>query len=185
MPIYTKKGDQGQTSLLNKQKVWKNSQRTTAYGTIDELNSLLGVVVAEIENSEFMIHDSEFKNRIISIQNDLFHIGSSLANPDSDKVDINLLEKVKDFEKNIDEMTAQMPPLSAFILPGGGRVGSLFQFARATARRAEREAVALFQKEKIQENILVYLNRLSDLLFTLSRFANYKENKKEVIWKKS
>lgn len=183
MPIYTRKGDQGKTSLVNGQKIWKNSQRTTTYGTVDELNCNLGVVVAEIGKSSKR-NQANLLEILTSIQNDLFYIGSFLANPESRDVGIDLKKRVEIFEKKIDEMASRLPVLKNFILPGGGRVGALLQVCRAVARRAEREVITLSQKEKIDENVLVYFNRLSDLLFTMSRFANFSERKKETIWKK-
>ena len=96
----------------------------------------------------------------------------------------SLKKRVKEFEDFIDEMTAQMPKLSNFILPGGGKAGVMLHLARAVCRRAERKIVELNNKEKIDNNVIIYFNRLSDLLFTMARFANFKEKKKEIIWRK-
>ncbi len=185
MPIYTRTGDKGKTSLFNKQRVSKADVRVEAYGTIDELNSALGIVLAEVQSSKFKVqsYSLKLKTELIKIQNDLLDIGSALANPQGEALG-SLAKRVKEFEDSIDEMTEQMPPLKNFILPGGGRTGSLLHLARAISRRAERRIVALNNKERVDNNIIIYLNRLSDLLFTMSRFANFKEKRKETIWRK-
>ena len=181
MPIYTRTGDKGQTSLFNGQRVSKSGLRVEAYGTVDELNSVIGVVLS----SKYKV--VSIKNELIRIQNDLFEIGSTLASPEvrSQKLEVRKLNRrVREFENMIDKMTEEMPSLANFILPGGGKTGSLIHFARTVARRAERKVVALDEREKVDKNIIIYLNRLSDLLFTFARFVNYKENKEEVIWTK-
>jgi cob(I)alamin adenosyltransferase len=200
MAIYTRKGDKGRTSLFNKQKVYKYDIRVEAYGTVDELNSAIGLVQSSIRQLADKIQKqsaswrTKFKIELENIQNDLLEIGSSLANPAQSpaspagrsrfKARSYLAKRGKEFENFIDEMTEKMPKLQNFILPGGGRVGAELHLARAISRRAERRVVRLNSKEKIDRNILIYLNRLSDLFFTMSRFANFKERKKETIWKK-
>lgn len=176
MPIYTRTGDKGKTSLFGGKRVLKSDDRVETYGTIDELNSLLGIVVANIETkNKTLAKDLE------AIQHDLFDIGSYLANPTSKPV--NRLEKrIKEFEKAIDSMTSKMPELHNFILPGGGRVGASLHQARTVCRRAERRLVGLTQKEDIDQHVITYVNRLSDLLFTMARSVNHKEKKKETIW---
>ncbi len=186
MPIYTRKGDKGQTSLFGGTRIWKNNIRVETYGTVDELNSAIGVVIAEVQSSKFKVQNYSLKLKVelVRIQNDLLEIGSNLANPASQQ--LNYLEiRVKEFEKFIDNMTERMPPLRNFILPGGGKAGSLLHFARTVSRRAERRIVALNELEKIDTYIIMYMNRLSDLLFTMARFVNFKEKKKEVIWFKN
>ena len=176
MAIYTRTGDRGTTSLMNGQRVSKAHLRVETYGSIDELNSAIGVVLAEVQS-----YSSKLKAELVRIQNDLLEIGSALANPKAKG--LNYLEKrVKEFEKLIDYMTQKLPPLVNFILPGGGKAGSLLHLARAISRRVERKIVALNTKEKTDKNIIIYVNRLSDLLFTMARFANFKEKKKETIW---
>lgn len=176
MSIYTRKGDRGKTSLLNsKNKAWKDSQVIKAIGAVDELNSFLGVVNSETK-------DYSVTEIIEDVQNDLFDIGSYLA--DSKRKKIDLGSRIKKFEEEIDDLTSKIPKLSSFILPGGGKVGSKLHFARTIARRCEREAVSLQKKEKFDELVISYLNRLSDLLFTMARFANNFEGKEEKIWKK-
>lgn len=187
MKIYTRTGDKGKTSLFSGQRVSKSDLRVEAYGTIDELNSVIGVVLhqykkSNIKNKKYI---EKIKNELLAIQKDLLEIGSVLAQSgimNNESRIKNLDQRVKDFEKLIDDMIAQLPSLTNFILPGGGRAGSLLHFARTVCRRAERRIVALAEKEKVSSEIIVYLNRLSDLLFTMARFVNYKEKKKEIVW---
>lgn len=183
MPIYTRTGDKGKTSLFSGKRVWKYDIRVEAYGSLDELNALLGVIASHL-------HDSKIPRKhyitdiITSIQTTLFYICSYLADLPDALDAINLKSQTTKFEKKIDEMTNQMPRLSNFILPGGGIVGAYLQHARTVARRAERQVMKLHQKEAINTDVISYVNRLSDLLFTLSRFANYKERKRETIWER-
>lgn len=181
MPIYTKKGDLGQTSLGSGERVWKHAPRVDTYGTIDELNSFVGMIISEIPKSK------PYKKKFIAIltllQNDLFCIGSYLANLKREDIIKHLSKNTTFFEKEIDNMTKVLIPLSNFILPGGGKIGARFQFARTLARRAERKMTKLLEKEEVNPDVVQYLNRLSDLLFTMSRFANFKDKKKETIWK--
>jgi cob(I)alamin adenosyltransferase len=146
------------------------------YGTIDELNSTLGLVISHLKTKS-----TKLKGELQKIQHDLFAIGSALATPAALPV-IGLDTRPKDFEKLIDKMTAKMPEIKYFILPGGGRAGSLLHVARTITRRAERQLVTLIQKEEVDQAIIIYLNRLSDLLFTMARFVNYLEKKKEIKW---
>ena len=189
MPIYTRKGDKGKTSLFGGTRVSKADLRVEAYGTVDELNSVIGVVLSEIQNSKVknQNYKSKVESKLTEIQNNLLDIGAMLANPDirSQKLGVSSLSKrVKEFEDFIDEMTDAMPKLSNFILPGGGKTGAILQFARAVSRRAERRVVKLAEKEAIDSNIVMYMNRLSYLLFTMARFINFKEKQKEIIWNK-
>ena len=183
MAIYTKKGDKGRTSLGSGVRVWKDSRRVESYGTIDELNALIGVIHAELSlsNKKYSKFLSEILNQI---QNDLFCIGSYLSNPANSSLILGLSENTSKFESQIDEMTSLLPELENFILPGGGRIGANLQLARAVSRRAERKLITLIKREKVNPDVVQYINRLSDLFFTMSRFANYKDNKKEIIWKK-
>lgn len=183
MPIYTKKGDKGRTSLGSGVKRWKDDIRVNAYGTVDELNSFLGVVKADLLDA-----NKNYANYLIKIieeiQDDLFSIGAYLSNPANSDLVKHLPERTSKFEKDIDHMTKSLPELTNFILPGGGKSGALFQYGRTVARRAERNLVSLIKKEKVNEDVVKYINRLSDLLFTMSRYTNYKERKKETIWKR-
>jgi cob(I)alamin adenosyltransferase len=177
MSIYTRFGDKGKTALHTGKTVSKGSSRVEAYGNLDELNSFLGVIVSQIK-------DRNIKKQLLEIQSDLFEIGASLAGPgekEHEALGENLKKRVTEFEKEIDVLTKKMPKLKNFILPGG-KTGSLLHYARTVARRAERRTVNLAEKEAVLSEILIYINRLSDLLFTFARYINYKEKQKEIIW---
>lgn len=176
MPIYTRTGDKGKTSLFDGTRVFKSDKRVETYGTIDELNSTIGAAIAHLTAKNHIV-----KKELEKIQHDLLDIGSALATPHPMPV-VGLENRPKEFEAVIDTMTGKMPELKAFILPGGGKAGSLLHVARTIARRAERQLVALMQKETVDNTIVVYLNRLSDLLFTMARFVNHTEDKKEIMW---
>lgn len=179
MKIYTRTGDRGQTSLSDGTRVSKSDKRVETYGTIDELNSAVGVAIAFLSKIQFKF----LKKELEKIQNDLFEIGSSLAKIKSLPID-GIEKRPQDFEKLIDEMTGKLPPLKNFILPGGGKAGAHLHICRTIARRAERGVVSLMSKEKVNDAILVYMNRLSDLFFTMARYVNYIEKKKETKWMK-
>ena len=181
MKIYTRTGDEGETGLFGGGRVPKSHARVAAYGDIDELNSVLGFARAA-EPADF------FDALLESIQQDLFSIGGHLATPDLDKVR-KALEKAKlsssqidAFEAAIDAADAELPRLTAFVLPAGCEKAVRLHLARATCRRAERSVVALAQDHEIPPAFLVYLNRLSDLLFTLARLANHRAGVGDVTW---
>lgn len=176
MPIYTRTGDKGKTSLFDGSRVLKSHPRVETYGTIDELNSMLGAAIAQLKTS-----NTKLKTELEHIQHDLFEIGSALATPHPLPA-VGIDARPKDFEKLIDELTAKMPELKSFILPGGSRAGSLLHVARTITRRAERQLIGIMDKEEIDQATVVYLNRLSDLLFTMARFVNHTEKKKEIKW---
>jgi cob(I)alamin adenosyltransferase len=181
MKIYTKTGDKGETGLLGGERVAKSSLRIEAYGTIDELNSFIGLASFEVKNDEI-------KRLLEIIQNDLFDIGSDLAAPFNDKtgkMDIKRIEDQKyiKLESEIDRFEEKLEPLRNFILPGGSRGASLLHICRTVCRRAERLVTALKSAESINENIIVYLNRLSDLMFVLSRFENSYSGISDIKWK--
>jgi len=176
MSIYTRTGDKGKTSLIGGKRVLKSNPRIETYGTIDELNSVLGVVVSNISGKS-----KKLEKDLERIQCDLFEIGAYLANP-SGKPIKRLSERISDFEKEIDKQTTALPALRNFILPGGGMTGASLHQARTVCRRAERHVVALIQKENVDENVMKYLNRLSDLLFSTARYVNHTEQKKETVW---
>src|SRR3989344_2205895 len=186
MPIYTKTGDKGQTGLFSGIRVSKTSPRIEAIGTVDELNSVVGLVISQIPNPRLPKTGtggqakSQIIKELIEIKKDLFEVGSALANP---RQRPSLLKRVGEFEKMIDKMTEELPTLFNFILPGGGEAGSMFHLARTVCRRAERRIAELSKKEKVQSDLSVYINRLSDLFLTMSRYINFKEGKKEIIWK--
>jgi cob(I)alamin adenosyltransferase len=179
MKIYTKTGDKGDTSLFGGQRVPKDALRIEAYGTVDELNSQIGLVRAD--NS-----DPEIDRIMEQVQNELFELGADLATPRSvEKSQIKRIEPrdVSDLEKIIDTVEAHLRPLRSFVLPGGTPVAARIHFARTVCRRAERIVVRLSRNEDIGESITTYLNRLSDLLFVLARYVNHKANITEVKWR--
>ena len=174
MPIYTRTGDKGKTSLFDGSRVNKSHIRVETYGTVDELNSMLGVAISHMKTREKSV-----KKELEIIQHDLLDIGSALATPYALPV-TGLEKRAEDFEKLIDEMTAQMPELKSFILPGGSKPGSFLHVARTITRRCERQLIRLMETEEVDSAIVKYLNRLSDLLFTMSRFVNYQEKKNDI-----
>lgn len=179
MKIYTRTGDRGDTSLFGGQRVPKDALRIEAYGTVDELNSVLGIVRAD--NKE-----PEIDGILDDIQRELFDLGADLATPRS--ANTKLVKRIQPrdaqrLEKLIDRLDAQLKPLKTFILPGGSPVASRLHFARTVCRRAERAVVRLSRNEDIGEDVTVYLNRLSDLLFVLARYANLRAGVPETTWK--
>ena len=177
MKIYTKTGDSGETSLFDNSRVWKSNNRIMSYGAVDELNSALGIALT--------LEGNTILSKILSqIQNDLFVVGSDLANPDMENQKIRTTkEMIEHLEKYIDTLDNELIELDSFILPGGSMLSSILHLARTIARRAETHVVALSQEEKITDNTFVYLNRLSDLLFVMARTANKEKNVKDIIWK--
>jgi cob(I)alamin adenosyltransferase len=173
MPIYTKTGDTGQTSLFGGKRVLKCEELVDVYGSIDELNSWVGRTASEIESSDVQTF-------LAAVQSDLFAIGSHLAGWKIDLTD--LPKRVTEMEERIDLLDDTLPKLTNFILPGGTKLASEIHLARAVCRRVERQAVALRQKQHVDPRILVYLNRLSDLLFMLARFINHEAGRVEVTW---
>lgn len=195
MKIYTKTGDKGKTSLFGGKRVSKADLRIEIYGEIDELNSIIGVAIAQIQNPRFarrgkfkrQSYSSKLKNELFKIQDDLFEVYSILTSLNTKYKILNtkyLKNRTFEFENLIDEITKELPELTNFILPGGGEAGSFLHLARLVCRRVERRIVALSRKEKINPQILVYFNRLSDLLFVMARFVNFQEKQKEIIWRK-
>lgn len=176
--IYTKTGDRGTTSLFGGERVEKNSARIRAYGEVDELNSLIGVVLAGDL-------PEEISKKLLRIQTELFVLGGDLATPLIAKVKVPRISKsfVTRLEKEIDKISETLPQLRNFILPGGGKSGSKIHLARTVARRAERSIVDLASRDKINQNAQVYINRLSDWFFTIARYANKLEKINEVAWK--
>ena len=177
MKIYTKTGDEGKTSLFDNSRVWKSDERILSYGTIDELNSILGIAIS-------LDLDSEIKKILVKIQNDLFIVGSDLANPDMSNTKIRTTEDMVEFlEDKIDTLEVELPDLVSFILPGGTLSSSILHLSRTVSRRSETHVVALSQKEEINKISCVYLNRLSDLLFILARIINKRKDIADIVWK--
>lgn len=177
MKIYTKKGDKGETSLFGGQKVSKNSKRITSYGTVDELNSVLGMARA--------FGTSKEGNKLLQIiQQQLFVLGADLATPASKSVRIDRISEseVQFLEENIDKLEESLKPLKHFILPGGIQSAAVLHYARTVCRRAERNTVDCSQEEEISALAIQYLNRLSDFLFVLARFENAQSGTPDHEW---
>lgn len=181
MSIYTRTGDSGQTGLFGGGRVPKDAVRVAAYGAVDELNAVIGLAAAE--------EPGEFERGILeAIQRDLFSIGGQLATPDPAKVAKAIVkaalddQRIPEFERLIDRAEEEMGPLTSFVLPGGSLKAAHLHHARTVCRRAEREVVALTHTESVPDQILAYLNRLSDLLFTLARLANHRSGVPDRTW---
>jgi cob(I)alamin adenosyltransferase len=178
MKIYTKTGDSGETSLFSGGRVPKKHLRVEVYGTVDELNSVIGVARAHQPHPQT---DAWLER----VQNQLFHMGADLATPLDAKADWVVrvdAASITWMEETIDQMTAELPNLKNFILAGGSLAASQIHVARTICRRAERLAVALRDEEPIGDNVIPYLNRLSDFLFTLARWENLKAGLSEEKW---
>jgi cob(I)alamin adenosyltransferase len=179
MKIYTRTGDKGDTSLFGGQRVPKDALRIEAYGTVDELNSVIGIVRADNV-------DPEIDQMLAEVQIQIFALGADLATPRSIKK-----KSVKRFEprdahaleKMIDSLDGSLRPIKSFILPGGSPIAARIHFARTVCRRAERIVVRLTRNEDIGEGIQIYLNRLSDFLFVLARYTNLRSKIPEAKWK--
>jgi cob(I)alamin adenosyltransferase len=172
--IYTRTGDTGETSLFGGARVRKDDARIEAYGTIDELNSVLGVVRASWASSL----DGQFH----AIQSDLFDIGAHLASPGTSRFAGPPSERVTSLEHDIDAMESELAPLKTFILPGGTLAAAQLHVARTVCRRAERLVVSLNDDDDATKASITYLNRLSDFLFVAARFANHKSGMADVPW---
>ena len=181
MNIYTRTGDRGQTGLFGGGRVQKSDARVEAYGDVDELNAALGLAVA-------IAHEPGVDAVLPPLQRDLFAIGALLATPDPVKMREQLAKarldeaRVAELEAAIDAGEAELEPLRAFIMPGGAPKAAALHVARTVCRRAERRVVALSATVEIPELVVMYLNRLSDLLFVLARVANRRAGAGEVTW---
>ncbi len=182
MKIYTRGGDTGQTQLLSVGRVAKDHPRLAAYGEIDELNSLLGLVRA----TELA---PPLPERLLALQQQLFVLGSEIAVPKPDEINMQIprvnAADVTALERQIDELDAQLPRLKNFILPGGSAGAARLHFARTVCRRAERSLQSLHQAEPLRAEVLAYINRLSDLLFVMARYENAQRGVADVIWRSS
>ena len=180
MKIYTKIGDKGETSLFGGERVSKSSSRIEAYGTVDELNSFIGLAVTEV-------YDSSVKDLLVKIQNQLFILGSDLATPKINKAAKLKIQRVTpkfymEIEKAIDHFDNKLEILKNFILPGGSKSAALLHICRTITRRAERKVVALNSAVKVGSNIIIFLNRLSDLFFVLARYENKCSKIQDIKW---
>jgi len=186
--VYTRTGDKGDTGLVGGKRVPKDSQRIEAYGTIDELNSIVGL--ARVFNEEKLGEGEahRFLDEILRrIQNELFDLGSELARPEGltyEGMHRTGEREVKELEKLMDECQKELEPLKSFVLPGGGKIGATLHQCRTVCRRAEREILRLSRTEKIGEWPLKYVNRLSDLFFVLARWMGKRAGEKEYLWER-
>ncbi|HEX5437584.1 MAG TPA: cob(I)yrinic acid a,c-diamide adenosyltransferase [Gemmatimonadaceae bacterium] len=181
MKIYTRTGDRGETGLFGGGRVPKDNARVDAYGDVDELNSAIGMARAAASMPRI-------DEVLVPVQRDLFGLGALLATPDLEKMRQQLEkariddERVAELERAIDQGDAELEPLRAFVLPGGSPKAAALHVARTVCRRAERKVVSLSHEVDIPPIVLTYLNRLSDLLFTLARVANARDGVGEVTW---
>ena len=178
--IYTKTGDAGDTGLGDGSRVPKDHPRVTAYGTVDELNAVLGIFLTQAKDQ------AEIGDLIRSVQNDLFDVGADLCLPSGEGEKPGQVLRVRAeqgerLEKAIDRLNERLQPLKSFILPGGTVTAAWCHLARTVCRRAEREAVTLAHSETVNPQVIVYLNRLSDLLFVLARVCNG-DGRDDVLW---
>jgi cob(I)alamin adenosyltransferase len=179
--IYTRTGDRGQTGLFGGERVSKADPRVEAYGTVDELNSLLGLVGAKV--------GGELSEMLAQVQGRLFQVGAELATARADdpRLAAHLprvaAAHVEALEAWIDRLQQDLPPLGGFVLPGGGEAGALLHVARAVCRRAERRVVALAERSPVNPEILRYLNRLGDFLFVAARWVNHRAGTPEPPWR--
>ncbi len=186
--VYTRTGDKGDTALVGGRRVPKDSPRIEAYGAIDELNSILGL--ARVFNAENLKRGKKYRwldEVLRRLQNELFDLGSELATPDDAAYEgmFRVGEKeVTSLERLMDECQKSLAPLKSFVLPGGGRVGGFLHQARTVCRRAERRILALSRVEPVSEWPLKYVNRLSDLLFVLSRWVGKHLGETEYLWQR-
>lgn len=180
MRIYTRSGDDGETSLIFGRRVGKDDLRVDVYGTVDEANSAIGAAVAYLRAAEPGSGWRDLIGALERVQRELFDLGRELATPE-DRKDRSFVtaEHVQGLEKDIDQWDGELPPLTRFILPGGHPAAAFLHFARTVTRRAERLAVALGRREPVDRRLLQYLNRLSDFLFVAARLVNHRSGAPE------
>ena len=177
MKIYTKTGDDGNTGLQGDFRIAKSHPRILAYGTVDEANAMIGVVLTNVL-------DDDVREVLNTIQNDLFLLGSDLSNQNlndlKNRISIDMVEKI---ESSIDKFEFELPPITNFILPGGDTAAAQIHQVRTIVRRAETLVVKLSDKDEINSNCIKYLNRLSDLMFVMGRLINKRKGIEDIIWK--
>jgi cob(I)alamin adenosyltransferase len=180
MKIYTRGGDRGETGLVGGARVAKSALRVAAYGEVDELNAALGAAAAELESADH-------RRALAAVQRTLFELGAELATPPGNEraggTPPVAMAEVTALEAAIDALDARLAPLRHFLLPGGTRAGAALHLARTVCRRAERAVVALDRAEAVRPEVLAYLNRLSDYLFTLARAVNAEAGAAETEWR--
>ncbi len=172
--IYTRTGDNGKTRLANGEEVPKDSLRVCAYGDVDELNSMIGLVLTQPL-------DAQLVEILAGVQHTLFDLGGELASAEM-VTGLITPEHIADLEHSIDELNSELPALEEFILPGGTSVAATLHLARTICRRAERSVIRLNQQEKVKAEIIQFLNRLSDFLFVMARHENHRSGNQEVYW---
>lgn len=176
MKLYTKTGDDGSTGLFGGARVPKCDARVAAYGDVDETNAAIGIALA-------LCKDDEIKSRLTTIQSDLFVAGAELATQSGQAPPNEICKpQVAQLEAWIDLASAETPPLRVFVLPGGSELSAHLHFARTVCRRAERSIVSLSQQEPVGPELIIYLNRLSDLLFAWARLANHRSRISDIPW---
>ncbi len=177
MKIYTKSGDRGETTLFGGQRVSKNHSRIDAYGTVDELNAILGMVRSAKP-------DPLLDGILYRLQHELFELGADLATPFDKNQRIERIgdDHIRILERDIDRLESALEPIKYFILPGGTSGASLLHFARTVCRRTERLCITCRESEPVSDKVIIYLNRLSDLLFVMARFQNRAGNIGDVTW---
>lgn len=185
MKIYTRTGDRGDTGLFGGGRVPKDDARVEAYGAVDELNAVLGLAIARLREDD----EQQIAARLETVQADLFSLGAHLATPSAEhggRATAHLPDlpdrRVAEMEGWIDEAEAELEPLKVFILPGGGESAARLHHTRTVCRRAERRVITLARDVRLDDLVIVYLNRLSDLLFTLARLANRRAGTDDVPW---
>lgn len=174
--IYTRTGDDGTTGLGDGSRVDKDSLRVEAFGTVDEANSAIGVILAQESVSD------PIRRCLTEVQHDLFELGGELCIPGHSAIQTEFVERL---ERSLDGFNAELPPLKDFILPGGGHATAACHLARTIVRRAERRVSTLKKNEDVRDEVVRYLNRLSDLLFVIARCLSRIENGTEVLWDRS
>ena len=185
--VYTRHGDKGETHLVGGKRVPKDDPRIESYGTIDELNSVLGIVRACNDAGPPSPAQTRLDQILRQVQNELFDLGSELATPPDAAWEGMIRigpEQIAVLERTIDECQEELAPLQSFILPGGGMIAAFLHQARTVCRRAERDILRLMHGEPVGESVLGYVNRLSDLLFVLSRWISHRLGEPEYLWEK-
>lgn len=183
MKIYTRTGDGGETGLFGGGRVPKGHRRVEAYGTVDELNAVLGLCVE-------LVSQQDIREKLLRLQHDLFAVGASLATPNAgggrSRPALPPLPRgrVEEMERWMDQADEELPTLRSFVLPGGSPGAAVLHLARTVCRRAERAVVRLAGEEVVEDGVVPYLNRLSDLLFVLARLENHRSGKSDVVWGK-
>ena len=185
--VYTRTGDKGMTALVGGKRVAKDSPRVGSYGTIDELNSIIGLARAFNQEAAPGTARERLEDILCRVQNELFDLSSELATPPEAHYEGMFrvgLADIEALERIMDECQKDLEPLKSFVLPGGGRVSAALHMARTVCRRAERDVLQLGREEDVGPHPLAYVNRLSDLLFVLARWAGKQHGEKELLWER-